>query len=349
MPSKVYVVNFKSKIVNILDKIDELFSVAGFNSIVDEEDRVAVKLHFGEYGNFRQVRPTFVARFVRNVKRLGGRPFITDANCLGGSRVDAIHHLGTAFSHGFTTATIDVPIIIADGLTGRAYVEVAGEGRHFRKIHVASAAYYADGILSLAHFKGDLKGGECYWAATLKNIGIGLAAKPGKAAIHLMSPPKVTSKCNNCLRCLKWCPSDALIETGSKVEIDPDRCTMCGECVAFCPREAVDLDWIFDPRLQEKYVEYVKGILKGKEGKIGFVNFAMDITPICDCAKWSGIPVLDDIGILASIDPVAVDQASFDLAMNQINENRSECKWDTQLVHAEKLGLGSRKYTLIEV
>jgi len=86
MNSKGYLVNFKSKIGNVLEKIDKLFSAAGFDSVIDERDRVAVKLHFGEYGNFRQVRPSFAARIVQNVKRLGGRPFLTDANCLGGSR-----------------------------------------------------------------------------------------------------------------------------------------------------------------------------------------------------------------------------------------------------------------------
>jgi len=147
---------------------------------------------------------------------------------------------------------------------------------------------------------------------------------------------------------MEWCPSEAIMESGSRAKVDAERCTMCGECVAFCPREAVEVDWVFDERLQERYVEYACGVLKGKKGKIGFVNFAMDITPICDCAKWSGIPLLDDIGILASTDPVAVDQASFDLAMEQIGET-GEGVWTAQLVHAERLGLGSRKYTLVEV
>lgn len=348
MASKVYFVNFKSKITNVLEKIDELFSAAGFDSVVAEGDRVAVKIHFGEYGNFRQVRPTFAARIVRNVKRLGGRPFLTDSNCLGGSRSDALSHLGTAFSHGFTAATVDAPVIIADGLSGRDYVEVEVDGSHFRKVRVASAAHRADCIISLAHFKGNIKGDDRFWAATLKNIGMGFSAKPGKAAIHLMTPPKVASQCNNCLRCLEWCPSEAIIKAGSRVEIDAERCTMCGECVAFCRREAFEVDWIFDERLQEKYVEHAWGVLKGKTGKAGFINFAMDITPICDCAKWSGIPLLDDIGILASTDPVAVDQASFDRTLEQIGES-GEGMWAAQLVHAEKLGLGSRKYTLVEI
>lgn len=348
MTSKVYFVDFRSKIGNALDKIDELLSAAGLDSVVSEGDTVAVKLHFGEYGNFRHVRPTFAARVVRHMKRLGGRPFLTDANCLGGSRSDAVSHLRTAFSHGFTAATVDAPVIIADGLTGSDFVEVEVDGSHFRKVRVAGAANRADCIISLAHFKGDIRGEERSWAATLKNVGMGFAAKPGKAAIHLMSPPRVTSVCNNCLRCMEWCPSEAILEAGSRVKVDDERCTMCGECVAFCPQEAVEVDWVFDERLQERYVEYALGVLSGKEGKVGFVNFAMDITPICDCAKWSGIPSVEDIGILASTDPVAVDQASFDLAMERIG-GTGDGIWTAQLVHAERLGLGSRKYTLVEV
>lgn len=349
MSSKVYFVNFKQNIKNVLDKIDELLFAARINSIVDKGDRIAVKLHFGEYGNFREIRPTFVAQIIRSLKKLGGRPFLTDANALGGSRSNAISHIHTALNHGFTAATVNAPTIIADGMNGHDYVEVEVDGNYFRRVRVASAAYYADCIVSLAHFKGDLKGEDRYWAATLKNIGIGLAAKPGKAAIHLMSPPKIKSGCDRCLRCLKWCPSDAIVDTGSKVKIDGEKCSLCGDCVAFCPLGAVEMEWIFDERLQEKYVEYAKGVLKGKEGKAGFVNFVMDVTPICDCAKWSEIPILNDIGILASLDPVAVDQASFDLAMEQICESGSEGKWSAQLAHAERLGLGSRKYELMEI
>lgn len=349
MTSKVYFVNFQSKIRNVLDKVDELFMASGLGSIVADGDRVALKLHFGEYGNFRQVRSTFLAQIVQNVKRLGGRPFLTDANSLGGSRSHAVSHIETAFRHGFSMANVGAPVIIADGLTGRDCVEVDVDGVHFKRVHVASSTYHADCLISLAHFKGDVKGEGHYWAATLKNIGMGLASKRGKAAIHAMSPPKVTSKCINCLECLEWCPSEAIVKTGSRVEVDPDRCSMCGECVAFCPVEAVDIDWVFDERLQERYVEYAKGALKGKEGKAGFINFAMDITPFCDCGKWSGIPQLSDIGILASLDPVAVDQASFDLAMKQIGEFGTEGTWSAQLAHAERLGLGDRKYTLIEI
>lgn len=348
MTSKVHFLNFKSKMRNALDKLDELLEAAGFDSVVAEGDRVAVKLHFGEYGNFRQVRPTFVARVVRKVRGWGGRPFLTDANSLGGSRSDAITHLQTATNHGFTEATTLAPVVIADGLMGRDYIEVDLDGKHFRRVRVAAAAHQADSIISIAHFKGAITSEERYWAATLKNLGMGLAAKPGKAAIHMMSPPKITSKCNSCLECLEWCPSEAIIEASPRPMVEAGRCTMCGDCVAFCLVEAVDLDWVFDERLQERYVEYAAGVLNGKEGKAGFVNFMMDITPICDCAKWSGIPVVRDIGILASKDPVAVDQASLDLAMEEAGAS-GEGGWCAQLAHAERLGLGSRRYELVEV
>ena len=348
MVSKVYFLDFRGKIGNVLDKIEELLA-ASCDAIVNKGDSIAVKLHFGEYGNFRQVRPTFVAQVVSSLKKRGGKPFLTDANSLGGSRADAVNHILTAHRHGFTAAAVDAPILIADGLTGRDYVEVEINGNHFKKACVASAAYYADCIVSLAHFKGNLKEKERYWAATMKNIGIGCAAKPGKAAIHLMSPPKVSTKCTHCLRCLAWCPSDAIKESNSRLTISKDRCSLCGECVAFCPEEAVEMEWVFNETLQEKYVEYAKAVLKGKEGKAGFINFAMDITPICDCAKWSGLPILNDIGILASSDPVAVDQASLDLATERINGDSSIGKWNTQLIYAEKIGLGSRHYELLEI
>jgi uncharacterized Fe-S center protein len=349
MSSEVFFIDFNSHNGNILPKINELFDAAEMNTIIERDEKVAVKLHFGEYGNFRQLRTSFVAQIVKKIKGLNAHPFLTDANCLAGARTDAIEHIITANFNGFNLGSTGAPIIIADGLTGRDYVEVQINGEHYKKVPIASSSFYADSLISLAHFKGDIEGETRYWAGTLKNLGLGLAARHGKASIHMMKPPKVTSKCNNCGECLEWCQSKAIVESNPVVKIIPEKCTMCGNCVAFCPLEAISIEWFKNETLQEKFVEHALGALKDKERKTGFFNFAMEITPVCDCAKWSGIPGLKDIGILASRDPVAVDQATYDLCLEQVGLEPQDALWTTQLKHAEKLGMGKRKYKLINI
>lgn len=351
---------------SLLDKLERLFDRAGFKAIVEKNDLVAIKIHFGEPGNLAYIRPQYVRRMVDKIKKLGGRPFLTDANVLyRGKRDNAVDHIETAILNGFDYAVVGAPVVIADGLTGKDYVKVRIDGTYFQEVNIASAAYHADAMLVMTHFKGHEMTGA---GGALKNIGMGLGSRSGKQQMHSDLRPRVDKeKCKGCKKCQEWCPVAAIELVDKKAVLDQEKCLGCGECVVSCPHEAIAINWKTTPRiLQEKMAEYAKGAVANKKGKVAYINFITDVSPLCDCYHFNDVPLVEDIGFLASFDPVALDQACIDLvnlarpAKGSVIENlregedkfkavHSKVEWHYQLEHAEKMGLGTRKYKLIKV
>ncbi len=335
-----------------LEKTGKLFDKAGFAGFIAERDLVALKIHFGERGNTAFLPPIYARRIVDRVKNAGGRPFLTDANTLYlGGRSNAVSHVTTALQNGYSYATVDAPVVIADGLTGKDYVEIAVNQKHFKTVRVASAAVHADSLIALTHFKGHEMTG---FGGALKNIGMGLGCRSGKQQMHSDINPTVdVSKCVACGKCKRWCPTAAITVTGERAEIDLTKCQGCGECVVTCPEQAIAIDWGNDAgRAQERIAEYALGAVKDKAGKVGFINFIMNITPDCDCWGYSAAAVAPDIGIAASTDPVALDQASVDLVNKAAGRDlfkavHPKVDWEVQLAHAESIGLGERAYKLV--
>ncbi|RJQ30995.1 MAG: DUF362 domain-containing protein [Peptococcaceae bacterium] len=351
---------------SLLDKTGKLLEKAGLREVISPDDLVAIKLHFGERGNTAYVRPQFLRRIVNRVKSLGGKPFLTDANTLYvGSRSNAVDHLQTAAENGFAYAVVDAPLIIADGLNGKDYVTVDVNRKHFKEVKIASASYHADALIAVTHFKGhELTG----FGGTLKNIGMGLGCRSGKQMMHSDVLPVIDQdKCQGCAKCGRWCPSGAINMVDKKSVIDEQKCIGCGECTVTCPYRAIAVNWRTEPDIiQEKIVEYVDGVLKNKNGKIIFIAFVTDVSPDCDCYGWSDAPLVKDVGILASRDPVALDQACVDLVnQEQILSNsrlagqenagdvfRALCPsvdWSRQLAYGEEIGLGKRAYKLLKI
>ena len=113
--------------------------------------------------------------------------------------------------------------------------------------------------------------------------------------------------------------------------------------------------------IMERMVEYAAAAGVGR--KVGYINVLVDLTPETDYLSWSDTPIVPDIGILASRDPVALDQASVDLlnqtpglAGTRLQDPTSHDKlrdmypaldWEVQLAYAERLGLGKRDYELM--
>lgn len=333
-------------------------------SVISPKDLVAIKIHFGEKGNTACIRPQFIRKIVDKIKQAGGRPFLTDANTLYvGSRSNAVDHIETAIENGFAYATVGAPIIIADGLTGRDYINVSINLKHFVEAKVATAAYHADAIIAVTHFKGHEM---TSFGGVLKNIGMGLGSRAAKQAMHSDALPAVDpEKCIACGRCIDWCPQNA-ITIEETAQIDHNKCIGCGECTITCNEGAIAINWVTSHAvIQEKIVEYTYAVLKNKKGKAGFITFLMDISPNCDCWNYNDYPIVPDIGILASTDPVALDQACVDL----INEKETlqnsclnlpagedkfrglypEIDWSIQLKYGEQIGLGTRKYTLVKI
>ncbi|MBI5399863.1 DUF362 domain-containing protein [Candidatus Saganbacteria bacterium] len=340
-----------------LNGIVQLFDAAGFEQIINKDDFVALKVHFGEKGNRAHLKPLRVAAVVEKVKALGGRPFWTDSNTLyRGTRSDSLNHLKTADEHGYNLQNTGAPALIADGLEGKSYAEIEVNFKHFKKISVGSLLMEADAVISLAHFKGHEVAG---FGGAIKNVAMGLASRAGKQQMHADLRPIVDKKaCTACGRCARWCPQNTIhFLSDGKAEIDLTRCIGCGQCVVTCRVGAISISWAGEPdSVQEKMAEYAAGIANHFKNKIAYINFITDVSENCDCYGHNSDPIVPDIGILASFDPVALDQACADMINNIPGRIKGADKfralwpnvdWQIQLKHAEKIGLGGREYELI--
>jgi uncharacterized protein len=368
MASKVYFSDLRTSFKeNIFIKLNRLLDEAGMDDAVAKRSLVAIKLHFGEKGNSAFIRPNFLRTIVDRVEGLGGNPFLTDANTLyAGTRGNSVSHLHTAVLNGFAYSVVKAPVIIADGIRGASFKAVDIDQAFIQTAYIARDIAEADGLISVAHFKGhELTG----FGGTLKNLGMGCASRKGKMAQHSDVSPKVKKKkCVGCGDCERHCASEAISLKEKKASIDPEKCVGCGECILICPNGAIDVSWNADiPLMQKKMTEYTLAVLKGKEKNAFFINFLTDITPACDCFGHSDAPIVRDVGIVASKDPVAIDQASADLVNQQTGATASCLKeglksgedkfravypkvdWAIQLNHGESIGLGSRKYELITI
>lgn len=368
MTSNVYFIDMRATIKeNFIGKIGRLMQTAGLSTIIENRDLTAVKIHFGEMGNAAFIRPVYVRKVVEMVKQAGGVPFLTDANTLyAGTRSDAPHHLSTAIANGFAYAVVQAPLIIADGLRGKNEIAVAIHQKRFESVYIGTDIVEADALISVAHFKGHELSG---FGGTIKNVGMGCASRKGKLAQHSGLSPKISGEqCIGCGECMQHCSQQAIAMVDEKARIDDEACIGCGECILICPNEAVTVQWSRSiPVFLENMVEYTLGVLKGKPHKAFFINFITDVSPACDCYPANDAPIVKNIGVVASTDPVAIDQASVDLvnaepalAGSRLATNTAagedkfkgiypQVDWEIQLDYAEKLGLGGRTYELVKL
>lgn len=368
MDSKVYFIDLRATYrENLIKKLGRLLDTAGLSDCIKKRDLVAVKLHFGEMGNTAFIRPVFLRKIVENIKSTGGTPFLTDANTLySGTRSDSPHHLSTAIQNGFAYSVVQAPVIIADGLRGKSETAVRIDQKNFKTAYIGSEIFEADALVSVAHFKGHELSG---FGGTIKNLGMGCASRKGKLAQHsTVSPKIVRKKCVGCGDCVDHCSQNAISLVEEKAIINTKKCIGCGECILICPVEAVQVQWNQQiPVFLEKMVEYTMGVLKDKKGKTLFINFITDVSPACDCPPYNDAPIVKDIGILASKDPVAIDQASVDFVnrepglsgtclkdkidsgTDKFKEIYPKVDWKIQLDYAESIGLGSCEYELEKI
>ncbi len=368
--SKVYFADFRcpSWRENLPQKLARLMMTAGFGEIDMEGKFVAIKMHFGEPGNLAYLRPNWAKAVADLVKSQGGVPFLTDCNTLYvGGRKNALDHLESAYVNGFTPYSTGCHILIGDGLKGddEALVPVEG-GEYVKEARIGRAVMDADVFVSLTHFKGHEQAGM---GGALKNIGMGCGSRGGKMEQHNAGKPFVKEKhCVGCGACAKICAHDAPQIANGKASIDESKCVGCGRCLAVCPKDAIQC--LFDEApavLNKKIAEYTKAVVDGRP--CFHVSLVVDISPNCDCHGENDAPIAADVGMFASFDPVALDQACADAVVSQkplpgsvLTDEGYDCscgdlfqaahpdtQWQVCLEHAEKLGLGSRKYELIKI
>ena len=346
---------------NIFTKLNRLINKVNPGRAIAPKDLCAVKIHFGEYGNTAYINPIFLRPFIERIKKLGAKAFLTDTNTLYvGKRTNAVDHLINATQNGFAYAVTGTPVIIADGLKGDSDSTVSlndYNNCNLTQAYIGNEILNADSMIVLSHFKGHEL--ACF-GGTLKNLGMGCASRRGKLQMHSSSAPKVDEdKCVRCAKCISWCNFNAISLSDSSAIINNELCSGCADCIAVCPEEAINIIWNQGAENVQKLIaEYAAAAVANKKAKVIYFNFIKDVTPACDCFPSSDIPFVEDIGIVASTDPVAIDQASADLVnswpdnnkqRDRLLELRPKCDWTVQLKHAEAIGLGSRDYELIKL
>ena len=331
---------------------------SGWLDRLKQGDIVAVKTHMGEAFNTAYLRPVIISALVDLLKARGVRPFVTDTTTMPYhpwiSRALAMDHLETANRNGFNQGTVGCPIVIADGWLGTddVLVDLQGRGNYLKKQFVARAIADADALLSVAHFKGHPSGG---YGGSIKNIGVGGASKRGKMNLHgalAGDKPVIDAKLCPGRSCEWWqvcedcCPEGSIKVTDRGLEVDLESCVYCFACSNLCVNmTGVKSIQRFDqlPALGRRIADSaLAATLTKEEGKTFFLNFAMDISPNCDCYGWSDTPIVNNIGILASYDPVAVDKASIDMM------NAAPGLMNSEAEEFGALATGAKKLNLIK-
>ncbi len=373
--SKVYFTDFRARSFGdgMPTKLKRLMKTAGIGDIDMEGKFVAIKLHFGELGNISYLRPNYARAVVDTVKELGGKPFLTDCNTMyPGSRKNALEHLECAWENGFTPLTVGCPILIGDGLKGTDDVEVpVAGGEYVKTAKIGRAVMDADVFISLTHFKGHEMTG---FGGAIKNIGMGCGSRAGKTEQHSNGKPTITpQKCRGCRLCLRECANGGLVfDPGTKkMTISEANCVGCGRCLGACNFDAISFrEDNANEVLNCRMAEYTKAVIDGRPSF--HISLVVDVSPNCDCHSENDAPILPNLGMFASFDPLALDQACVDACMaakplpgSQLAENLAkadfcdhhdhfknsapESEWRSCLDHAAKIGLGSREYQLITV
>jgi len=365
--SKVYFTDMHVTMNESLQqKLTRLIRTAGISQINFNKKYAAIKIHFGEPGNLAYLRPNYAKTVVDIVKELGGKPFLTDCNTLYvGGRKNALDHLDSAYLNGFSPFSTGCHVVIGDGLKGTDDILVPVEkGEYVTEAKIGHAIMDADVLISLTHFKGHELAG---FGGALKNIGMGCGSRAGKMEMHSSGKPNVSQEhCIGCGMCTEICAHTAITLTEQKASINHEKCVGCGRCIGVCAMDAIRPAWDASSAIMNKKVaEYTWAVLQGRPHF--HVSLVIDVSPFCDCHAENDVPIVPNIGMFASFDPVALDIACADAVNRQpamagslleksVREHHDHFKdispntdWEVAIDHAVKLGLGSKEYELITI
>lgn len=365
----------RSSAESLVKKLVRLMDNAGLPRMVGKGDKVAVKTHMGAPLTTRYLRPFYVRTVVEYLRGLGAEPTVVETTGLGllDPRGTAEKYLRVAVSHGFTRETVDAEILIMDGERGLDCVKVKVDGFRLKEVSVPRRLLDFDFMVGLVHFKGHEMTG---FGGAIKNYGVGCVCKETKYYIHFEDKPVVDEElCDGCGECVNICPKGAVALYKGKAKVQWNLCYGCKACQSVCPRGALKSTRHGDSReVQLRVVDAAYAVLKTLGfDKVFSLNFLIEVDWKCDCEHrqegWSDLPIVPDIGILASIDPVAIDKASIDLVneapaipgsqayevgaiepgSDKFRSLYPDVDWKFMLEAAERIGLGSTRYRLVRI
>ena len=330
---------------NLLDRIDSHFSQFKKDSFV------GIKMTIGDEKSTGYIKPEIVRILVENLKNRGAKPFVFDTGVIyKGMRQNAVDHMNLAFRKGFTPDNLGCPFIVAGGVFGTDSRVIKADFKNVKEIRVPSMVGVLEDLIVASHITGHIMSG---FAGSIKNVGMGMASRAGKQSQHSSVRPSINpERCTLCGCCIEICPASAISDKSKMAFINSKLCIGCGECISACKFDAVNINWHEDMDIfVERMAEYACGILSQIKRKI-FINFAFDITEECDCIAGNDPKIIEDAGIFASKDILALDKACYDVLTKRgdvFARGKKGKPYLHQFKYAEKIGLGSLEYKLIEV
>ena len=329
----------------LLDKCEDHFSKFSDGEIV------GIKMTIGDQHSTANIKPELVRMLVDRLKSRGVKPFVFDTNVIyKGQRQNSVDHLNLAYRKGFTPENLGCPYIIADSVFGTDSQSLKVDFKNLKEIKIPSLIKVMDNLIVLSHITGHIMSG---YAASLKNVAMGMASRAGKQIQHSSLKPTINiANCTLCGGCIESCPASAISENSGKAFINTNLCIGCGECIASCKSDGININWREESNVfAEKKAEYACGILSRIKNRV-FMNFAIDITEECDCIAGDDPRFIKDTGIFLSDDILAVDKACFDVLTNKTDYFSRSGKIKAHLhefKYAEEIGLGSLAYNLIKI
>lgn len=338
-------------------RFERLIEQLDFGAAVDGK-RVAVKMHLGGGVGYTTIHPLFVRILVKRIKAAGGRPFITD---LGWDVAGAV-------ARGYTQEVLDAPLVPAAGQGDKYSYTKKVSLDSLKEIHIAGEIHDADVLINLSHTKGH---GACGYGGACKNIAMGCVTGRTRGAIHALEGGMEWNEeiCTHCEACIRACRYNANKFTkDGTYRVFYHNCVYCMHCVAACPVDAITVDPHGFKTFQEGMALATDVVLKTFEpGSVFYINVLLQVTYLCDCWGFSTPALVPDVGILASRDMVAIEKASLDLLdaadvlpnslpvgrelgeKGHLFERIHHKDPFVQLKALERRGIGTSKYTLVEV
>ncbi|MCG3254625.1 MAG: DUF362 domain-containing protein [Candidatus Heimdallarchaeota archaeon] len=352
-------------------KVDKITDLLLEETPIEKKDKVAVKMHLGFNDGYQTIPVFFVRRIVEAVKKRGGYPFVTD-------NPTSVYN---AVNRGYTQETCGCPIIPIAGVKDGYTTSVDVNYRGIDKLELAGALKDADVLVDLSHAKGH---GACGYGGAIKNLALGGYSGPTRwRKIHGASDldeywDKTKGNPELAKKLVESCPYGALSYDEEKDDLKREYhdCHQCMTCLQVdgglgavkLPRESYTA-------FNEMMAIATKEVLKTFDpAKVMYINFLTQITIYCDCMGLGQSPFINDIGVVGSKDIVAIETATLDLIKKEeiieknippyfkhVNLDPNEDFHPFTRVHgpykdpyetvqfAEKMGLGTSKYELIEI
>ena len=333
-----------------------------------KDERVAIKMHTSNNIGYSTIHPVFVRKVVQAIKEGGGKPFVTDVPW----------DTAEAEMRGYSAEVLGCPVYPAAGPDDKYYYEHERPYKNIKTWRVAGLIEDATFLVNFAHVKGHPSNG---FGAAIKNLALGCMTGETRSQMHdamhfdpYWFPENCPDPASAIPQVAAACPFEAIVEdkqVPGTMHLHMEQCNQCGRCLEVAPAGSLKIDQVnFHTFMEACAISVCQSMATFQPGKAIHLNLATQITPVCDCFGFTSMPILPDVGIFGSDDIVAVEQAMLDaLAQTRLIEENIPLAMEVHFrqghpfrqlhgpfkdpymttEYAEKYGLGSREYELVDV